>query len=351
MIYEHKNSLESLVSQGLVSKRKHPKHPLWVYNYTPKAVTVPWYEWGCTDGKHRNFLALPDARGLILDEDYNIIGRGFRKFWNYEQVKDRIPWDENCRVSRKWDGSLIITCWYKGELIVATRGSFESEQALWAQDYIRRIKVEGPPKGHSLLYEAIYNDNKIVVNYKREMLVELVCVNNETGLDHYREHWGHKASTEELEQLKAQNTPNEEGWVVTFYPSCFRVKIKFEDYIRLHRIRFQTTTHSIWEMLKESNSLARVYELVEGLPKDLADKILYYSRDLLAQAACINVWANQKHKQIQQKQKDLWPEKTLAEWIKKQDHPHILFSLWRGKDKEAKRLVWKTVEPKKEPLV
>jgi hypothetical protein len=47
MIYPRFEEAQKLVADGLVSKRKHPTLPLYIYNYTPKAV----HEFGPTKTK------------------------------------------------------------------------------------------------------------------------------------------------------------------------------------------------------------------------------------------------------------------------------------------------------------
>ena len=113
--YPHFDELPALVESKVVSKRPHPKLPLFIYNYTVRAQETPRTQW--TD-------AMCDCRGLILDHEGFIIGRPFRKFWNYEQVLDEIP-PEPFTVWEKLDGSLGIVCSYAGVRVVATRGSFE----------------------------------------------------------------------------------------------------------------------------------------------------------------------------------------------------------------------------------
>ena len=347
MTYPNLKDLEDLVSQGLVFKRKHPTHPLWVYNYTPKAITVPVVKWTG---------ALEDARGLILDENGEIVGRGFKKFWNYEQVLDLIPWEESPEINIKVDGSLIIVCVYKGEVIVATRGSFESEQALWAREFISKRKFSFEP-GYSYLYEAIYPGNKIVVDYgDLEELVPLATLGSQ-GLDINRELLGKDGgfiTLGTMEVLQKQQKHNEEGYVITFYPSCFRVKIKFDDYVKLHRIRFQTTTHSIWDILRTNPTFEPINQLCEGLPQDIEKKIKDYAFELSAKYVDLKLTCRKKWQgDIVTLQASGASEKTIAQYIKAQKAPlqPVLFALWRGKTATAEKALWKALEPKKELLI
>src|SRR6478609_1826444 len=88
--------LEQAIENGLVSKRKHPTHPLYILNYT--AVTQ--FDWNWND-------VTLNCRGLVIDEDYNIVARSFPKFFSYEQLDGKLP-DGNFVVEEKLDGSMLI---------------------------------------------------------------------------------------------------------------------------------------------------------------------------------------------------------------------------------------------------
>lgn len=133
MKYEHFDQLTALVAERFVSARRHPRFPLTIYNYTSKCASLKPSEW--SEG-------LQDCRGLILTEDGQIVGRPFRKFWNYEQVLDSIPASEPFTIWEKLDGSLGVIANYDGDLIVATRGSFSP------------IRLSGRQNGCVLNYPA-----------------------------------------------------------------------------------------------------------------------------------------------------------------------------------------------------
>ena len=113
--------LQKLISDGYVNVQKHPKYDLLIYNYSHKCQF---------DQKWNEITKL--CRGLILDKDYNIITRPFTKFFNYEELDSNfIPWasSDYVYVQEKIDGSLGILFYYN-EWILATRGSFTSDQAI-----------------------------------------------------------------------------------------------------------------------------------------------------------------------------------------------------------------------------
>ena len=67
--------LQKYVYDGYISKRKHPRLDLYIYNYTVKTtIENEWNE------------ITTMARGLILNSAGDIIARPFGKFFNYGQL-------------------------------------------------------------------------------------------------------------------------------------------------------------------------------------------------------------------------------------------------------------------------
>lgn len=65
----------------------------------------------------------------------------------------------------------------------------------------------------------------------------------------------------DLQQLKEQEEENKEGFVVRF-KNGFRVKMKFAEYVKLHR---GVSNVRIWEFLSEGKSFE---ELLEKVPDE-----------------------------------------------------------------------------------
>ncbi|HRF99146.1 MAG TPA: hypothetical protein PLZ51_28235, partial [Aggregatilineales bacterium] len=73
----------------------------------------------------------------------------------------------------KMDGSLGILYRWQGAYYIATRGNFDSDQAIWATIFLRtHYDLHNLADEYTLLFEIIYPDNRIVVNYgQRQDLV------------------------------------------------------------------------------------------------------------------------------------------------------------------------------------
>jgi len=231
--------LNGLVEEGWLSRQHPPEAGFFIYNYTPS----------CQYGKH-------------WTEETMMC----RKFFNIEEL-DQMP-AELFFVQEKLYGSLGILYWVGDEPRIATRGSFASDQAIWATKTLQEA-LENDDLAHlrenkdkTFLFEIIYNANRIVVDYMgEEGLFFLACIDNETGADVHDSHfnnpkkwpWAAKwyENITDLGVLKGRIGDNEEGFVIRFEPSGLRVKIKGEEYVRLHRLVTGVNSKVIWEHLRD----------------------------------------------------------------------------------------------------
>ena len=163
--------LEKYYTDGLLHKQTHPTKDLTIWNYSPKVQ----YE------KLWDDITL-QCRGLVTNSKGDIVARPFKKFFNYEEHKPEDIPNENYIVYEKMDGSLGILFNYENEWILATRGSFTSPQAIKGKEILDRHDISAWRKDNTYLFEIIYPENRIVVDYKgEEKLVVLGAFHTETG--------------------------------------------------------------------------------------------------------------------------------------------------------------------------
>jgi len=141
------NLINKYVEDGLVVKQNHSEYPISIYNYSRMCQ----YE-----GKWDHITLA--CRGLILDNEGNVIAKPFPKFFNYEELEglkfreSKIP-NEPFEVFEKMDGSLGIVFNYDGKWHVATKGSFTSEQAIRGAEILKKYNVEfGMYADHTYLF-------------------------------------------------------------------------------------------------------------------------------------------------------------------------------------------------------
>lgn len=253
--------LDRLIAENYVTARDHPTLPLKILNYTPKTqFSRHW----------TNETEL--SRGLIYDtRNREIVGRSFRKFFNLGEREVAIP-DEPFVAYEKLDGVLGIS--YvdaDGQPSLATRGSFTSFQAKRATEVLRSkyahtldaMLALGPV---TLCFEIILPEYRIVVDYAgREDLVLLAAFDTAAGreidLDRpditglgfpLAKRYPAATLDEAVALVEGPLFDGAEGVVVRF-ASGLRLKVKREEYQRLHRIVTGVTPRRIWEMLKDGS--------------------------------------------------------------------------------------------------
>ncbi len=282
--------------QRLITGRTHPAEDLIIWNYTPQCVhQQAWDD------------VTIQSRGLITKPDGTIVSRAFPKFWNLDENKVDIP-IEPFKVTTKEDGSLGITYAIGDTTYIATRGSFISEQAIKGTKILhQKYKDFRFEKQYTYLFEIVYPQNRVVVDYgDMEDLVLLAVIHTETG-EEFNIHnpylpantWPfpvvkHYDGIKDIYKLKELEEKNKEGFVVHFQ-SGLRVKVKFEDYVRIHRIVFGTSARTVWEYLKEGKPLA---ELLEQVPDDFTAWVKNISRDLSQSFRSIHANVTATYKEI-----------------------------------------------------
>jgi RNA ligase len=387
--------LEKYHKDGLLHKQTHPTLDLTIWNYSPKVQ----YERLWDD------ITL-QCRGLVTNSKGVIVARPFKKFFNYEEHKPEDIPNEDYVVYEKMDGSLGILFYYeyeltdekryniwfnnnyetgmerffdpnnlpdydnsyyeptpktKGEWIFATRGSFTSEQSIKGKQILDlKYDYSSLRKDNTYLFEIIYPENRIVVDYKgEEKLVVLGVIHTETGNEvpdsslFFMQEGGwelvtvYKTWGETYDLLKEEISKDKEGYVIRFN-NGFRMKIKGEEYVRLHKIITNISNRDIWEYLKDNKSFD---ELLERVPDEFNDWVKTTVRDLKYGCFQLREQAGKLHDGFRYgKFNDRDPEpskKEFAEFVMKQDKilSPVLFSMWDKNNSKVDEIIWNIVKP------
>ncbi len=306
------------------------------------------------------------CRGLVTDDSGNIVARPFPKFFNYEEVidKDVIPWDsEYIHVQEKMDGSLGILFHYAGEWHLATRGSFTSDQAVKGLEILKsKYDLNRFVKEVTYLCEIIYPENRIVVDYGEDKITFLgasvpdmefnwapaKAIFKTSGIKEEDVVWSSMdvLSEDVFKRYQNLNEPDKEGFVIRFYPSNYRVKIKFEDYVRLHKIMTNLSTRNVWETLSNGGD---IMETLVDVPDEFYDKIKGYAEELETQFSVLEreyKWIfkilyrsiTEVYNVPQEKQRAVF-----AQYAKNYKHPAILFKMLDGND--YTKIIWDLIYP------
>ena len=337
-----KDILERYVNDGWLISQVHPTLPLTIYNYSQATQ----YE-DCWDE------VTLSCRGLVMDNNGNIIARPFRKFFNMEE-KRHTP-TEDFEVFEKMDGSLGIFFWYANEEglhpVFASRGSFTSEQAIKGWGMLQKLPYHSLAHFHTHMFEIIYPENRIVVNYgDAEKLVLLGVIHTSDGREvewvNIEEHLGHSFelvkrydSVSDYSTLKGMISDNAEGFIVKF-SNGDRMKIKGEEYLRLHRVMTNVSTTAVWEILSTGGSMA---ELLKDVPDEFFDKVDEVVKDLCTRFENIKIDYMSYFLDITNRVVST-DRHAFAEEAKRYNNPSLLFGILDGKDISS--AIWKIVKPK-----
>lgn len=293
-MFMNMDEVKKRVNSGLIIVRKHPFLDLWIYNYSTRTQFEGlWDEY------------TERCRGLIIDKNGHILNNPFPKFFNLEEKEytkiENLPL-EVPKITEKIDGMLGILYEegdkendgrYKendgrdkendgnnGNIAICTRGSFDSPFAIWATNWIRSkgYKLENFKKGYTYLFDIIYPENKIIVDYKdRAELVLLAVRNNfsDEELDHikeaqrlgfsYAKEYHFDKIEDAVKYLDGINGSEFEGFVIKF-SNGLRIKIKSADYKRLHKLLSGVSARDIWRSLRDTGSIESV---IENVPDEL----------------------------------------------------------------------------------
>jgi RNA ligase len=255
------NQIKINIDKGYIKEVVGPNN-LILYNYTDSCQYDKAWD-----------LSTMVSRGLVIDRiNKKIVGFGFEKFFNLSELgpEHKLP-ELPYTITEKVDGSLIISFNHNAMWYSCTRGSFNSDQSLFANNILSSHNIiKDLNSDYIYLWESVYPTNKIVVDYNGwSGLVLLGIFNKITGeeLDYelvtqeYHRlclyngdsvirlvHIYPYLSIEKIINLSKESGKNIEGWVVR-YQNGFRVKIKTDEYIKIHKCKFGLTPLVVWDLL------------------------------------------------------------------------------------------------------
>jgi len=246
--------LKKRVDQGLVAAR--PNGRLTIFDYTNQCMfDRAWDEFTM------------QARGLVLDDQGRVIARPWRKFFNVnerpETLIQALP-AETPELSDKMDGSMVIvfhdeeTGWR-----AITRGCWENIQTKYANKWL----VQNFGRLHrdtTYMFELIAPWNRLVIPYDQDEMILIGMVKTASGEDasyaqvkDYGLNYGFKSvgfQTRPISEISLEDPTvrDREGYVARF-SNGLRVKLKYREYMILHKILTGLSVKGIWQTLSENN--------------------------------------------------------------------------------------------------
>lgn len=333
--------LESMINNGYVAVRKHPKANLFIYNYTTKAQYEPlWNKTTLT------------CRGMITTDTGHIVARAFDKFFNIEQVES-LP-DEPYEVFEKYDGSLGIMYFLDDLPCITTRGSFDSPQSKVANEMLECGDTTCFDPNYTYLFEIIHPETRVVVDYAgAKQLVLLAILHTESGdeikhgsklwIDATKHNFIQLATSYQISDIQKIREMIDGGsgeGVVVRYRSGLRVKMKASEYVRLHKLFCGVNLTHIWDTLRNGHNLD---DLLRKVPDEFYQWVHGSANVLREQFAVVQSNAALELNNILCKLGTNYSRKDVAAEISKSEYKSILFAMLDHKNYD--QIIWKIIKP------
>jgi len=294
------------------------------------------------------------SRGLVINHQTGeIVARPFDKFF-YWLDGGRRSSGHIVSVMEKVDGSLGILYRHKGEDRITTKGSFFSPQARRATKILReRFDLTNLPDELTLLFEIIYPENQIIVDYEgREDIVLLAARNRHTGnylpyfpdLFELGQEFGFTLPNvyafNSIDDIIAQTgkiNANFEGWIVEFSDGQ-RFKFKMDEYVEVHKLLRGLNYSDVLKQMIDG-SIERTLEMVpdtllmqtkewvhdiEIAVADIRAQVdaifATVSHDIMCDEVAFRTWANINHPALTDYLMMKWAGKDLRESILRHFH-------------------------------
>lgn len=317
---------------NIVSQR-HPSKDITLYNYTRQ----------CQYEGNWNEVTLM-CRGLVLDDEQNVVCRCMGKFFNWDE--QQVEYQEPFKLREKMDGSCVMLFYYDGWM-TCTRGSFNSDQAIDGFKILLTtpyVDIESLPKNHTYVFEYIHPDNQIVVDYKGEIaMYYLTSYNNDSFKEVDSCSFFPKSVSfiwefdkEGMIELRDKDEKNKE-WYVWVDANWNKFKIKFDNYVQLHRFVSNLTDYSIRQMMYQWMSKK---EIVQQCP----DELYEWAEEVID-------WLTKKASEIFDEVyevKEEWKDKTrkeIALWLRNYRWRWLVFAMIDKKN--VNQMIMKAIVPMK----
>jgi hypothetical protein len=246
------------------------------------------------------------SRGITFDTTTGeIVAFPFKKFFNFDELYDSnltntkfaesLPSSYRCsdlsgkfRVTEKYDGSLGIAFNYKDKWIVKTSGSFDSEQAKWATEFlVNHCNTEYLDKNCTYCFEIIYNEDVHPIHYDFEGLVLLAVIDKFTGIEkpfeevlEYEKFGFRIAKTYKFSNFSnvmkfAKKLDNKHEGVVVTFEDGWKTKIKGEEFLKLQKLFHNITKEEIWKNFNPMYMKYDNFEFIMSIPEELKEMKSY----------------------------------------------------------------------------
>ena len=259
-----------------------------------------------------------NARGITFEKETgNVVSFPFKKFFNFQELYNPIigeqtelykkvkkyqgydnldyPIDkQKFRCLEKLDGSCAQVFFYNKKWIVKTLGSFDSDQARWAQKWFdKNINTLYLIQNRTYLFEIVSNEDIHPIRYDFEGMVLLGVISNNTGEEYSLETIQETATMLNVRMAKVYDFDNfneavswakklpktQEGLVITF-DNGFKTKAKSDDWCQLAKMFEGMTKWNIWVCYDIEKDFFHAHVDKHNSYKPTDDEVLFIPEEL-----------------------------------------------------------------------
>jgi len=269
-----------------------------------------------------------ELRGIVFDaETGEIVARPFPKFFNLGERNCSVSESDFIVTNEKIDGSLIFAFVYGSNIVLASKGSFDSDVVVKARQVInsnhKRLIKDLYGRGYTVMFELVDASNPIVVQYPDTELIlvgarknsdgsmmtpkEILCLGKKYGVKCSNIKYQGAAKTI---RDKISGLEGVEG--VVGYKNPYEIcKIKTPWYLRLHKFNpFGLTDKGIKEAFF-NQELDDIYPNLSATAKARVDKIVNQITQRIKHKS-------EKVREFLEKHSDISDRKEFAEILRKE---------------------------------
>lgn len=313
----NENLLKYHLNNGNIKASRNDETGLTVLKYTEQlSYKRIWDE------------ATLQSRGLIIDDDGEIIARGFNKFFNKEELENiydiKVNYDKPVTVMPKLDGALGIAFKHDDQWVVSMGGSLNSKLSEDATALFNEKYKDTPYKdGKTIVLEIINPQTKVVTDYGDENDLHLIGATDRKGawISPDDIQWsGPRVETRRLtlNDLIKEGDPKDgsEGYVI-MQDDGLMYKMKHESYKTLHKSRYVVNDKSVYEAVSEG----KFDEFAETIPEEFRPELEKIREKLNTKIENITreaeVWSERVPKSSDREERYQWIKKNVPNHYRK----------------------------------
>jgi hypothetical protein len=125
---------------------------------------------------------LEHCRGTIVDADFNIVSYPFQKIYNYgiEKAAPVLADDTEVTAFRKVNGFMVACTWHRGDILVSTTGSTDSDYVEYAREMMlshrswwwwQLVLANSNLQGSTVMFECVHPKDPHIIPEKPGMYI------------------------------------------------------------------------------------------------------------------------------------------------------------------------------------